>query len=186
MKDWCDCGTAGWPDWLHDVRRDLYHARVGVDDEQAAADAWLHQLATAASPPLDYDAAQHRFRSAVLEEVKHLSPDVEPVIRVHQTQLEGGTPTQDESDDARAGRWYAQGNGWAVASIAKKAVGIAASEANRQTARAAARARSDAGGTGIACRDARIAAERQMRVAQRKHLLDALWSSRRQPGNLPY
>ena len=171
MKDWCDCGTAGWPDWLHDVRRDLYHARVGVDDEQAAADAWLHQLATAASPPLDYDAAQHRFLSAV---------------RAHQTQLEGGTPTQDESDDARAGRWYAQGNGWAVASIAKKAVGIAASEANRQTARAAARARSDAGGTGIACRDARIAAERQMRVAQRKHLLDALWSSRRQPGNLPY
>ena len=182
MKDWCDCGTAGWPDWLHDVCRDLYHARVGVDDEQAAADAWLHQLATAASPPLDYDAAQHRFLSAVLEEVKHLSPDVEPVIRVHQTQLEGGTPTQDESDDARAGRWYAQGNGWAVASIAKKAVGIAASEANRQTARA----RSDAGGTGIACRDARIAAEGQMRVAQRKHLLDALGSSRRQPGNLPY
>ena len=185
MKDWCDCGTAGWPDWLHDVRRDHYHARVGVDDEQAAADAWLHQLATAASPPLEYDAAKHRFLSAVLEEVKHLSP-VEPVIRMHKTQLEGGTPTQDESDDARAGRWYAQGNGWAVASIAKKAVGTAASEAVRQTARAAARARSNAGGIGIACRDARTDAERQMRVAQRKHPLDALWSSRRQPGNPPY
>ena len=107
-----------------------------------------------------------------------------PVSFLYDPLLEGGTPTQDESDDARAGRWYAQGNGWAVASIAKKAVGIAASEANRQTARAAARARSDAGGTGIACRDARIAAERQMRVAQRKHLLDALWSSRlrRRPG----
>ena len=186
MKDGCDCVTAGWPDWLHDVRRELYHARVGVDDEQAAADAWLHVLARAASPPLDYDAAKHRFLIAVLEKVKHPSPDVEPVIRVHQALLEGRTPNQEEWDDARAGGWYAQDNGWCVASIGEKAVGIAASEANRQTARAAARARRDIGNSSIACCAARIDAERQMRVAQRKHLLDALWSSRRQTASPSY
>ncbi len=189
MMDWCDGVTASWPDWLRFVVRHPYHARDrgGAGSEQAA-DEWWSQVRVAASPPVDYDVSRHRFLIAVLEEVKHLSPAVVPVVALHRTELAGEAPTQEEWDDARAGGWYAQDTGWSVASIVEKAVGIAASAANRQTARAAARAQRNAGdtSTSIACRAARIDAVRQMRAAQRKHLLDALWSSRRQPGNPSY
>ena len=81
----------------------LYDEDADAGDEQAARDAWFHELLAAkAGPAGGYGAARQRFLATLMRSViaYDCGDAVRTVLRLHERTLAGYRPPPAEWDDA--------------------------------------------------------------------------------------